>query len=43
MLAQFEYHIKLYETLFIQHMMNALRPAERAAVVLKEGLLFDSI
>jgi type I restriction enzyme M protein len=33
--AQFEYHIKLYEALFIQHMMNALRPGGRAAVVLK--------
>lgn len=41
-LAQFEYHIKLYEGLFLQHMMNALRPGGRAAVVLKEGLLFDS-
>jgi len=41
-LSQFEYHIKLYEALFIQHMMNALRPGGRAAVVLKEGLLFDS-
>jgi type I restriction enzyme M protein len=41
-LAQFEYHIKLYEALFIQHMMNSLRPGGRAAVVLKEGLLFDS-
>jgi type I restriction enzyme M protein len=41
-LAQFEYHIKLYEALFIQHMMNALRAGGRAAVVLKEGLLFDS-
>lgn len=41
-MAQFEYHIKLYEALFIQHMMNALRPGGRAAVVLKEGLLFDS-
>jgi len=40
--AQFEYHIKLYEALFIQHMMNALKPGGRAAVVLKEGLLFDS-
>jgi len=40
--AQFEYHIKLYEALFIQHMMNALRPGGRAAVVVKEGLLFDS-
>jgi type I restriction enzyme M protein len=40
--AQFEYHIKLYEALFIQHMMNALRPGGRAAVVIKEGLLFDS-
>lgn len=41
-LAQFEYHIKLYEALFLQHMMNALRPGGRAAMVLKEGLLFDS-
>lgn len=41
-LAQFEFHIKLYEALFIQHMMNALRPGGRAAIVLKEGLLFDS-
>lgn len=40
-LAQFEYHIKMYEALFIQHMMNALRPGGRAAVVVKEGLLFD--
>jgi len=41
-LAQFEYHIKLYEALFLQHMMNALRAGGRAAAVLKEGLLFDS-
>jgi len=41
-MAQFEYHTKLYEALFIQHIMNALRPGGRAAVVLKEGLLFDS-
>ena len=41
-LAQFEYHIRRYEALFLQHMMNALRPGGRAAVVLKEGLLFDS-
>lgn len=41
-LAQFEYHIKLYEALFLQHMMSALRSGGRAAVVLKEGLLFDS-
>jgi type I restriction enzyme M protein len=40
--AQFEFHIKLYEALFIQHIMNSLRPGGRAAVVLKEGLLFDS-
>ena len=40
--AEFEFHIKLYEALFIQHMMNALKPGGRAAVVLKEGLLFDS-
>ncbi|HYC50980.1 MAG TPA: N-6 DNA methylase [Gemmatimonadaceae bacterium] len=41
-LAEFEYHIRLYEALFIQHIMNALAPGGRAAVVLKEGLLFDS-
>jgi type I restriction enzyme M protein len=41
-IGDFEYHIKLYEALFIQHMMNSLRPGGRAAVVLKEGLLFDS-
>jgi len=32
----------LYEALFSQHMMKALKPGGRAAVVLKEGLLFDS-
>jgi len=41
-LAQFEYHIKLYEALFLQHMMNSLKPGGRAAIVLKEGLFFDS-
>lgn len=41
-MAQFEFHIKLYEALFVQHMMNSLRPGGRAAVVLKEGLFFDS-
>lgn len=41
-LASFEFHIKLYEALFIQHIMNALKPGGRAGVVLKEGLLFDS-
>lgn len=41
-IAAFEYHIKMYEALFIQHMMNALKPGGRAGVVLKEGLLFDS-
>lgn len=40
--AQFAYHIKRYEALFIQHMMTALRPGGRAAVVLNEGFLFDS-
>ena len=40
--AEFEFHIKLYEALFIQHTMNALKPGGQAAVVLKEGLLFDS-
>jgi type I restriction enzyme M protein len=40
--AEFEFHIKLYEALFIQHIMNALKPGGQAAVVLKEGLLFDS-
>ncbi|MBW4693868.1 MAG: SAM-dependent methyltransferase [Lyngbya sp. HA4199-MV5] len=41
-IAAFEFHIKLYEALFIQHMMTALKPGGRAGVVLKEGLLFDS-
>jgi type I restriction enzyme M protein len=41
-MAQFEFHIKIYEALFIQHMMNSLKPGGRAAVVLKEGLFFDS-
>jgi type I restriction enzyme M protein len=41
-IGDFDYHIKLYEALFIQHMMGSLRPGGRAAVVLKEGLLFDS-
>src|SRR6202047_1062164 len=41
-MAQFEFHIKLYEALFVQHMMNSLRPGGRAAVVVKEGLFFDS-
>jgi len=36
----FEYHIKLYEALFIQHMMNAVKPGGRVATVMKEGLLF---
>ena len=40
--AQFEYHIKLYEALFIQHFINSLKPGGRAAFVIKEGLLFDS-
>lgn len=41
-MAQFEFHIKLYEALFIQHMMNSLKPGGRAAIVVKEGLFFDS-
>ncbi|MBP0019782.1 MAG: SAM-dependent DNA methyltransferase [Cyanobacteria bacterium SBLK] len=41
-LAVFEFQIKLYEALFVQHVMNALKPGGRAAVVVKEGLLFDS-
>lgn len=40
--AQFEHHIKLYEALFAQHFMSSLAPGGRAAVVIKEGLLFDS-
>lgn len=40
--AQFEHHIKLYEALFAQHFMSSLAPGGRAAVVMKEGLLFDS-
>jgi type I restriction enzyme M protein len=41
-IGDFTHHIKLYEALFIQHMMKALKPGGRAAVVLKEGLFFDS-
>lgn len=41
-IGTFKHDIKLYEALFIQHMMHALKPGGRAAVVLKEGLLFDS-
>ena len=40
--AQFRYHARLYEVLFLQHIMNALAPGGRAAVVIKEGLLFAS-
>ena len=40
--AQFEHHIKLYEALFTQHMLNALKPGGRAAFVIKEGMLFGS-
>jgi len=40
--AQFEHHIKLYEALFAQHFMSSLAPGGRSAVVIKEGLLFDS-
>lgn len=38
--AIFDYHIKLYEALFTQHLMTALKPGGRAATVIKEGLLF---
>lgn len=40
--AQFEHHIKLYEALFTQHMLGALKPGGRAAFVIKEGMLFGS-
>lgn len=40
--AHFEHHIKLYEALFTQHFLTALKPGGRAAFVIKEGLLFDS-
>lgn len=40
--AHFEYHIKLYEALFTQHMLNALKPGGRTAFVIKEGMLFGS-
>ena len=40
--AQFEHHIKLYEALFTQHMLNSLKPGGRAAFVIKEGMLFGS-
>jgi len=41
-MAHFEHHIKLYEALFTQHIVNALKPGGRAAFVIKEGMLFDS-
>ena len=40
--AHFEHHIKLYEALFTQHMLNALKPGGRAAFVIKEGMLFGA-
>lgn len=40
--AHFEHHIKLYEALFTQHMLGALKPGGRAAFVIKEGMLFGS-
>jgi len=40
--AVFEYHARLYEALFIQHMMNSLAPGGRCATVMKEGLLFSN-
>src|SRR5258708_22878593 len=40
--AQFEYHIKLYEALFTQHIYISLKQGGRAAFVVKEGLLFDN-
>ncbi|MEK6373182.1 MAG: class I SAM-dependent DNA methyltransferase [Acidobacteriota bacterium] len=40
--AHFEYHVKLYEALFTQHMLAALKPGGRAAFVIKEGMLFGS-
>lgn len=40
--AHFEHHIKLYEALFTQHMLNALKPGGRATFVIKEGMLFGS-
>jgi type I restriction enzyme M protein len=39
-MAIFEYHIKQYEALFLQHIMNALAPGGRVATIMKEGLLF---
>jgi type I restriction enzyme M protein len=40
--AHFEHHVKLYEALFTQHMLAALKPGGRAAFVIKEGMLFGS-
>lgn len=40
--AHFEYHIKLYEALFTQHILGALKPGGRAAFIIKEGMLFGS-
>jgi len=39
-MATFEYHIKLYGALFLQHIMNVLAPDGRVATIMKEGVLF---
>lgn len=41
-MATFEYHVKLYGALFLQHIMNALAPDGRVATIMKEGVLFSS-
>jgi type I restriction enzyme M protein len=38
----FEYPARLFEAVFLQHMMNALKPGGRCATVMKEGLLFSN-
>lgn len=39
-MATFDYHIKLYGALFLQHIMNALAPDGGVATIMKEGVLF---
>jgi type I restriction enzyme M protein len=39
--ADFDYHVKQYGPLFLQHIMNALAPGGRVATIMKEGVLFS--
>lgn len=38
----FQYSARLFEALFLQHLMTSLKHGGRAATVMKEGLLFSS-